>query len=221
MPRRRTRFTSGQPPPLLPLVSSAGRHYRAARAPRAGARPRAARTHPLTPGPRPLRPPGVRVRSPGVRCLPGRAPAITLRRGSGSARRRASPGVCALQSGPMPPCRGGGGRGRSPSAAAGGASRDPRAARARAASRATLCPPSSDLPSGGLERAVRWGRMPGASSLSVAGLGGQCWEVGCTHVPSHRAVLAGATMAQAATRGWVRSSGRMPSPAPPARWYLP
>lgn len=87
---------------------------------------------------------------------------------------------------------------------------------------------SSDLPSGGLKRALRWGRMPGASSSPVAGLGGgpvgrrgQGWEVGCTYVPSHRAVFAGCTVAQVATRGWVRSSGRLPSPAPPARWYLP
>lgn len=63
-----------------------------------------------------------------------------------------------------------------------------------------------------------------------AGRRGPSWEAwrrprregGCPFCQSLRAMFAGGAVAEAAAApGWVRSSGKTPSPAPPARWYLP
>lgn len=225
-------------------MSSAGRHYRAARASAAAASSQKPARAPVvrrhTPSRRAPPPPAFRSACAAGRRLLGerlslRALFIALRRCLSDALGRASPAVCALQSGPLLPWPAGVVSGDGRSQPQRGRVPGPRGSRGHWPEPAVyvppcgpLCPPSSDLPSGGLERAVRWGWMLGASSSPMAGLGGrpvgkrgQCWEARCTFDPSHRAVFAGGTVAQASTRGWVRSSGKMPSPAPPARWYLP
>lgn len=118
MPRRRARFTSGQPPPLLPLRSSASRHYRAARASAAAASSQEPARAPVVRGHTPSRraPPPPAFRSarapPGAACWASAFSPCARRagcRGSGApapALRRAEPSrpaVCALQGGPLLP----------------------------------------------------------------------------------------------------------------------
>lgn len=124
MPRRRARFTSGQPPPLLPLMSSAGRHYRAARASAAAASSQKPARAPVVRGHTPSRraPPPPAFRSaraqPSAACWASASPcvlrplhfaaALALHRVERAAERTTAALV-----------RRGGGRERSPSAAAG------------------------------------------------------------------------------------------------------
>lgn len=209
MPPRRARFTSGQPPPLLPLMSSAGRHYRAARASAAAASSQKPARAPVVRGHTPSRrappPPAFRSapappraaerRRLGERGVP-RSGAAALRRCNRAERRRRCARCGAL-------ARRGGGRGRSPSAAAGASPGT--SGKLRPVPRAALPVPCRPT---GRRAAVRGSLRPDARRIFLAdgGSGQRARGVvrpvlgGCTFCPSHPAVLAGGAVTQAAMR---------------------
>lgn len=182
-------------------MSSAGRHYRAARASAAAASSQKPARAPVVRGHTPSRrappPPAFRsARAPpraaerrrlGERGVP-RSGAAALRRCNRAERRRRRCARCGAL------VRRGGGRGRSPSAAAGASPGTSR--KLRPVPRAALPVPCRPT---GRRAAVRIFLADGGSGQRARGVVRPV-PGGCTFCPSHPAVLAGGAVTQAAMR---------------------